>query len=251
MIGPLTLEWDMSSNCEKPYFRRDLFTASNKEKVWFWDTFCRKKNSIADVEYYPDLAWRWVHSYRNFYIIYWTPCRKCPKCLAKRASRWRLAASHEIANAERTWFGTLTLNPSSLHSLEAETRVRLRRAAVNPDKLPGDEIWRELVRTIGKELTKFLKRVRKNSQARLRYVAVYERHKSGVPHIHLLIHEYETPVPYRVLQAAWKLGFTHFKLVDSRKAATYVSKYLSKSLCARVRASQGYGKYESILPPSQ
>lgn len=97
---------------------------------------------------------------------------------------------------------------------------------------------------IGPEITKYLKRVRKQSKCSFRYLLVMEAHKSGLPHYHMFLHE--TPsggeVPKRILKYQWHLGFTDFKLVDdAHRRADYICKYLAKSNLARVRASKGYG----------
>jgi hypothetical protein len=95
-----------------------------------------------------------------------------------------------------------------------------------------------------KEITKFLKRLRKESGARLRYMCVAEEHADGDPHWHVLLHEVSGDVRKRSIQAQWKLGFSAAKLVDtsSGRAAAYPCKYLSKSIAARVRASIRYGE---------
>lgn len=101
------------------------------------------------------------------------------------------------------------------------------------------------------ELTKYLKRVRKESGVKLRYLLVAEAHKSGAPHYHLLIHEAGlAPVRHAVLSRQWKLGFSKYNLVKDNRAAFYVTKYLAKSALARVRASQGYGQAVCDLHPS-
>lgn len=95
---------------------------------------------------------------------------------------------------------------------------------------------------LGPELTKSLKRMRKNTKSRFRYIAVFERHCDGYPHLHLLLHEQGQPLTKRDIQAEWRLGFSQCKLVDQGpKAAFYVAKYLSKEAAARVRASLRYG----------
>ena len=96
---------------------------------------------------------------------------------------------------------------------------------------------------VGREVTRYLKRVRKESGARVRYLLVAERHKSGQPHLHIMVHEadQERPVRYATLANQWKLGFVHFKLAQDTKTAAYVCKYISKALLARVRASLRYG----------
>lgn len=104
------------------------------------------------------------------------------------------------------------------------------------------------VNAIGPEIGKFLKRVRKNTGAKLRYLLVAEPHKSGLPHFHMLIHQCDTHIPVRYddLKSQWRLGFSAWKLTDY-KSASYVCKYLSKSLRARVRASQAYGTTPNAL----
>lgn len=99
----------------------------------------------------------------------------------------------------------------------------------------------------------------------------------GRPHFHLLIHEkrpgslvlgspteamasgedgeyirkqYKTGGKWRpgvfvkddaFLRRQWTMGFTKFQFAETAQAASYLCKYLSKTLDARVRASQGYG----------
>lgn len=43
------------------------------------------------------------------------------------------------------------------------------------------------------------------------------------------------------LRRNWTLGFTKFQLAETERAASYLCKYLSKSMMARVRASYRYG----------
>lgn len=102
---------------------------------------------------------------------------------------------------------------------------------------------------IAEELQRFLKRIRKNSKAELRYICVQELHKSGNPHYHLLIHEVEGTLTKAVLQAAWRYGFSQAKLADPR-TAIYVCKYLTKGEGARVRASLSYGRRRTVCSQS-
>ena len=165
-----------------------------------------------------------------------TPCRKCPDCLRVRSWIWRVRCQHEIENHQRTWFGTLTLSPGEQYRALLEGL---------PGKLDDDE--EEIVtrhRAASKWITKYLKRVRKESGAPLRYCLVLEAHKSGLPHYHFLMHEVdpEQPVRSRVLDHQWPHGHMQCRLVTHpRQSAGYVSKYLSKSALARIRASRGYG----------
>lgn len=169
-------------------------------------------------------------------------CRKCSKCLAKRAKLWTARAIDEIAAANRTWFGTLTLSPEQQFRFRCLADRAVTLGGTRWRSLDETEQFKETVKQINPELTKFLKRARKNSGAVLRYLLVTEAHKSGLPHFHLLLHEHEHTATKVVLEAAWKLGFSKFKLVDQdKRASVYVCKYLAKSAITRVRASGKYG----------
>ena len=177
-------------------------------------------------------------------MILHTRCRKCETCMRLRASEWTYRAISEVREAARTWFGTLTLSPESQHLMVSRARQRLWSGGTDFDMLSPNDQFSERMREIGREVTLYLKRVRKESGAALRYIIVAEAHLSGAPHLHILVHEadIEKPVRYATLAKQWKLGFTKFKLARDVKAAAYVCKYISKALMARVRASQSYGK---------
>lgn len=109
--------------------------------------------------------------------------------------------------------------------------------------LSSAQVFEELCREFGAELTLYLKRLRKNTKAKFRYLLVAEKHKSGLPHFHALIHEEEEGgLLHAQLTSTWKLGFTKFKVVNAVQTAWYVAKYLAKSSEARVRASRCYGQ---------
>ena len=77
-----------------------------------------------------------------------------------------------------------------------------------------------------------------------RYLAVYERGEaSGRSHYHLLVHERGSyPIPKRVLEDMWP-SHVHARLVskETTGSASYVTKYLTKNLAVRPRASGRYG----------
>lgn len=177
-------------------------------------------------------------------------CRKCAACLRARAAMWRNRAKAECDAAARTWFGTLTLAPGEQFKALSRARLRLAKQGSDFDTLPFAERLQWLVWEISPELTRYLKRVRKQSASKFRYIIVAEAHKSGQPHFHMLLHESDpgNPVPHRVLKSKWCLGFSDFKLVKSTKMAIYVTKYLSKSNAARVRASLHYGSVQEQFP---
>lgn len=170
-------------------------------------------------------------------------CRRCKECLAWRARLWTARAAAECRAASRTWFGTLTLGPAERFILVSKARQRRSLRGVDLDSESSEQRFRLMANEAGKELTKFFKRVRKDSGAPLRYIVVAEEHKSGDPHWHCLVHETHAlqPVTKRVLQSQWRLGFSTWKLCD-QVAARYVTKYLAKTMLARVRASIAYGE---------
>lgn len=82
------------------------------------------------------------------------------------------------------------------------------------------------------------------------FLAVFEKHKSGYPHLHLLIRG--KFMPWKKLRQWWEeiTGSTHIhiKFIDTvGKAAYYVSKYIGKDLsafanCKRWWRSYGYSE---------
>lgn len=170
-------------------------------------------------------------------------CRKCPNCLRQRGWAWTNRAKAEIARSSRTWFGTLTLSPAQHDRVRLLATKRNAGRAVTWERLSQEEQFAERVREITPEITLWLKRIRKESGAKLRYVLVAEAHKSGLPHFHMLVHEQHGggDVKHRMLTGQWKLGFSRFTVVQDNRAAVYVCKYLTKSALSRVRASVRYG----------
>lgn len=90
------------------------------------------------------------------------------------------------------------------------------------------------------------------------FLAVFERHKSGFPHLHLLIKG--SFLPWRLMRRWWEeITGSHqvdIRKIDTRgKAAFYVSKYIGKDLsafegCKRWWRSHGYseGAGEDYVP---
>lgn len=166
-------------------------------------------------------------------------CRKCPGCLRHRQRLWTARAIDETKASKRTWFCTLTVRPEDRFRMDliAERYAMIRRLADEPP----EEVFRLRAKIVGQEVTRWLKRVRKNSGAKLRVLLVTESHKDGYPHFHALIHETSGTVTKRVLEAGWRVGFSQFRLCDPG-ASGYVAKYLSKVALTRVRASRHYGQ---------
>lgn len=188
-----------------------------------------------------------------------TRCRKCPACLRRRSRLWAYRAKAEIEAAPRTWFATFTAAPGWQSILQMRASHRLTAGGTDLRQLSPPDQFNELVREFGAEVTKYIKRIRKNTGAAFRYILVAEPHKSGAPHFHALFHEHtEGSLRHAPLTSTWKLGFTKFKVVSGTQSAFYVAKYLAKTAASRVRASLGYGKEvprptdsEAVWPPRE
>lgn len=229
-VSPGLVEWDIGADCEAP---KMVFLVGRKEAL-FADDKWRQADQVGQI---------------TLELNMWTRCRQCRKCLAHRASLWRGRMRAEMGMASRTWFGTLTLRPDAHELAFRKACVRLTRSAVDFDRLSEREQFAERCKEISPEITRYLKRVRKNSGAAVRHIVVSEAHQSGLPHFHALIHEYGGSVERRLLDAAWPLGFTKWRLAsDERNEAAYLAKYLSKSNIARVRASLRYGQGPARSP---
>ena len=234
------LTWDASAGCENPF---PLSLEGRSPVLGARDAW--GKYSFSDATH-PG-AQPCVSNEYGYMRILWididAPCRKCRTCLKRRQVHWAYRAKAELAAAPRTWFGTLTADPD--WQVKFQYRAALAADARGVELMSGssDEMFRAVTVEMGREVTKWLKRVRKNTGARLRYLLVAEAHKTGLPHMHILVHEMtESSVKWRDLHDTWECGFSLFKLVDDKRYANYVCKYLGKTALSRVRASQFYGK---------
>jgi len=225
MIGRSICEWDVSNGCSSPVLMEYVGRPAAEEG--------RKMVIIS------------AGTKTTLRLDMWVPCRHCAACLRRRRRLWTIRAAAEISQAARTWFVTLTLQPSRRFLCELVAKTR----DIKYDERTQEEQDRARFAVIVEEIQRFLKRIRKNSKAKLRYICVQELHKSGEPHYHLLIHEVTGTLTKSVLQAAWHWGFSQAKLADPR-TAIYVCKYLTKSEGARVRASLGYGRNRTALSQS-
>lgn len=190
-----------------------------------------------------------------------TRCRTCDACANAKSNIWRHRIAAELSKSPRSWFGTFTLRPSAHYRFLAMARAREGAQGVDFDALPERERLKLVDKLIGRELQLWVKRLREAYRTEggfLRYMIVCEQHKSGLPHYHALVHQkHVTPsLTHRMLETSdgaprWPYGFTQWRLVkDVGDAAAYASKsarYASKSLAARVRASQGYGTLPSSM----
>jgi hypothetical protein len=178
-------------------------------------------------------------------------CRRCKPCLRARTNYWGFAGMEQTRTAAeeggRTWFGTLTL--TSDWQQELLDRAKLASDDPNAEWWEDpfcDERFNRVRLVLLEELKRYWKRLRKGGH-KFKYLAVFERHKSGLPHVHFLLHE-QSRIRKADLQGQWPFGFSNVSIVGGRsrnaaapeKAAWYVVKYLSKSVQARQIASLGY-----------
>lgn len=174
---------------------------------------------------------------RGMEVSMLAPCRKCSKCLQYRQLMWRDRAIAEIHQAPRSWWVTLTFDPPHLAGIMAEA---------SQSRFKGDKA---LDHAAYRHLQRYLKRLRKASRRKFRYCAVFEKgEKNGRAHYHLFIHEVDGPIGSRSIDGCWR-SIVHCRLVreGSNGLASYVTKYATKSLDIRIRASVRYGQ---ITKPS-
>lgn len=224
--GVTWAETDVSAGCQSPV------TVSY---VGRRDTIMLKSHVVK-----PDA--RDPTTWESVETIMHVKCRQCDECMRKRRSHWWHRAKAEMAYAPRTWFATFTYAPAEILKREIDVSRKLRVQGIDFDALAPEERYSSLVDRTGKDITLFMKRVRKSGKGPVRYLVVSEAHKSGLPHYHALIHEMVSgAATYDLLRKSWPWGFTQFKLADP-EAVSYVAKYISKDAKCRVRASEHYGK---------
>lgn len=171
-------------------------------------------------------------------------CRKCLPCLKHRAKVWATRGQLELVAADRSWFGTMTVSPENRFIARLKADAYNASRGVRWTSLSDAEQFKEIARVLRRDLQLFLKRVRKQSGARIRYLVTTEAHKDGFPHLHMLLHEYDGRVTKRCLEQQWQLGLSHWRLVNGldHRVPWYVAKYLTKSILAKPVASLRYGR---------
>lgn len=233
----LSARWDLSGDCQSTY----------------WMTYTGRPRTDAGDPFRPDRQFVHLGGKGTLYLDIGTRCRRCEKCLRARRLSWRYRVREEVRRAARNWWGTLTLAPATHYRVMVEARLQAENSSVVWETLSDEERFARICNTSLKEVTKYLKRVRKAAKVPFRYVLVTERHKSGLPHFHLIIHESEfKTIPHKILAGQWNgknfsLGFEKWRLIpfdDEERHVGYVTKYISKSLASKVRASQRYGEQQ-------
>ena len=129
----------------------------------------------------------------------------CGRCGPKKAKQYKHAIIRIAQREKLCRFLTVTLNP---RKIEGEAVPYLRSVFAK---------WRTyLYRKFGKPIT---------------YIAVLEFHKTGVPHLHILVDRF---IPQRWISASWKAvgggGVVFIQYVNVHRVAGYLAKYLTKEL---------------------
>ena len=92
-----------------------------------------------------------------------TPCRKCPACLKARMKMWAARAMHEVRESQRTWFATFTLSPQHHYVMQCRAIALADQRSIPTNELRAEETLRLQSMEVEKELTLFLKRLRKKA----------------------------------------------------------------------------------------
>ncbi|ADR52443.1 hypothetical protein CKC_03470 [Candidatus Liberibacter solanacearum CLso-ZC1] len=226
-------------------------------------------NPVVLVMVYTDIVVIFDIGYKyNYFFYILARCRRCSVCCKSRGMFWLRRAQTEVMRSSRTWFITLTFSPSNhiknyaltigqyVESLSIEDRNffygKKKYGTIIEDirSLNISDVdlkFRLLCKGFGDKIVLFLKRLRKNTSKKFRYFIVFEKHKSGNPHAHMLIHQKsgEELLKKAEIQEEWiREGFSHVRLLrEDLNTARYVCKYLLKedSKGIRVRASFCYG----------
>lgn len=171
-------------------------------------------------------------------------CRKCQPCLRQRAKVWATRGRVELIAAKRSWFGTLTYRPMDRFRVRCEADSKAAQGGSPWHTLNASEQFKDMAKVCRRDFQLFMKRVRKQSRARVRYLMTTEAHADGFPHLHLLLHEYAGNTTKRLLEAQWPHGISHWRVVEASdyKVPWYVAKYLTKSILAKPCASLRYGQ---------
>jgi len=241
-VSPRHVRWDTAYKCSQAILRPFWSRPPKPTYVPSWWA----KHGLTEMPEIGVKYGRYVHASKQsigtrslddgyMMLDLWVPCRKCAGCLDVRRWRWRRRAEIEFKAWPWTWFCTFTVSPE--HRL---------RAAIAARRDYGSDSYENVVKVINKWYTRYMKRVRKESGAKIRFVLAAEPHANGFPHLHALVHEVSGHATKRCLQGQWPYGFTNVRKGDISKTA-YVTKYIAKQMTGRVHASLHYGRPYAIV----
>lgn len=178
-------------------------------------------------------------------------CRRCQRCRNFRRAMWTNRTLERLAETPgRIWFVTLTFDEPNYALITKQKAGPLSDAEFRAASSEGYKLVQKYLKLVRKGGTYVHEEdgIKVQPPATVRYVCTAEAgEKGGRLHYHFLLMEHGEPIKKRFLQQKWKFGHSHVKLVDERndrRLANYVCKYLTKSLSARVYASQKLSKTE-------
>ena len=147
-LRPGVIHWDVSGRCQSPrYVERHASRRSEPD------------------EFHHVMNWR---KHVPMTVEIEVKRRRCPACLRARARYWAQRCQYEISRSSRTWFGTLTLSPHNHYLMLARAQHLLAGRGVSFEGLSPPEQFAERHAQISQEITLWVKRIRKNSGAKLR-----------------------------------------------------------------------------------
>jgi len=265
---PGEVEWDIAGDCMRPFcvFRHEIahdmwrqLRQSVRARRVTKRVVDKLRAQGLDVDLSHVRTKTTSKSSTAYKVTIWVRCRSCERCLRATANAWMGRAINETQQSVRTWFCTLTLRPQMQDHYRNIARVRAAKRGIDFDALDDNERFSLHCTAIYQEVKRYIKRIRKNTNAGLRLLAIFERHDGekdvvssganrGQPHLHLLVHQLTSAaIKYEDLDT-WPLGFIKANLVRNREAGPiYVCKYITKSAGARVRASTDYGALRQSL----
>lgn len=142
-----------------------------------------------------------VRTYRRIDCNTWG----CARCGRRKAAQYKKAIQRNAQAVGLRRFVTLTLDP---RKIKEDPLKWLNRA------------WAEMRTYLKRKIGK-----------RVSFIRVLEFHKSGVPHLHVLVSHY---LPQGWLSMAWQAvgggRMVDIRMVDMHRVARYLSKYLTKEL---------------------
>jgi hypothetical protein len=176
---------------------------------------CNKRGKMPALSGPVDFQGKPAHGYMRIGCKAWG----CPVCGPIKARKLQRAIEQQARKHDLTRFLTLTLDPSTIPS--------------GIDRVGH-------IRQVFRKFRVYLKRKHGKS---ITYIAVLEFHKSGIPHLHVLVNRY---ISQAWISRTWEaLGggrIVHIeRIADLGRIGVYLSKYVTKS--AILSAPWGMRRY--------
>ena len=295
MLSPTRVAWNVAADCENPQYREVWARPTRRARAqrralgidaWGETLYAHGSPNMVHLNLSGGPGKQLTHLCVELEVR----CRRCGNCRRHRARDWASRGRAELGAAKRSWHATLTIAPTPMARAVAKAQLICSKRGEDYEALELQDQCTRVHDALQPEITKFLKRLRKNSrdwfwhtckngkrkkryipntEAKLRYLCVMEPHTGEwyaaqgkkrdqgshyyKPHYHILIHEVEGNVTNDEIEDAWWLGQVRRCRVveeDDPRPAGYVTSYLTKTMGARVRASIGYGKND-LSPPKE